>query len=154
MAVPHQNNTLNGKQESISDRIIKEAEIDDIWDKGSVTRSYHRMRVEKLPGYIEGLKERDKEKLKKDATRIRRSHDRLSKSEDGKRLLIDIRKAFTTWRDDAEDRGVKFKHCSRTRAQHWETIDFVKDDVDLDESSEMDEDPSYFLLIESMFSKL
>lgn len=78
-------------REAALDAQIRKAEQEDEWDQESITKSYHRLRVEELPKYFDSFpddKQRSvKNKLKVDAIRVQKSRDRLATSERNKNLV-------------------------------------------------------------------
>lgn len=135
--------TTRVNREPLSGAKIREAEEKDIWDGKSITKSYHRVRFEGLPEYVNNLKENDKEKLIIDARRIQRSRGYLRRSLKSKKLFSDLKDAFKEWRLDAEERGVKFKHSSSERAQYFKALDFVGVSINIDGIEEADRDAAH-----------
>lgn len=142
--MPHLVVTPDDRPKPTSDARIREAEKDDKWDENSITRSYHRIRFEELPAYVARLKENDKEKLRIDARRIKRSRDRLSRSNNTSSLFPELRDSFARWRLNAEnDTDAKFKHSSAERGRYLKRLDFIEDVVDSIEDLEDDENPAH-----------
>lgn len=114
-------------REAALDAQIRKAEQEDEWDQESITKSYHRLRVEELPKYFDSFpddKQRSvKNKLKVDAIRVQKSRDRLATSERNKNLFDGLQKSFVDWRLQAEQRvGVSFKHSIVDRHRYVKTI--------------------------------
>lgn len=132
----------SGRLPLTSHEKIRQAEEDDEWDGGSITKSYHRLRAEELQGFVHSLKENEVEKLKMDARRIKRCRANLKLPESKKtRLLFDeVRESFNEWRSEANRRpDVQFKYTANERDGHFKDLGFLEQD-DADVHGEATED--------------
>lgn len=127
----------------LSDAQIRDAEEMDLWDKQSITKSFRRLRLEERPGYVRGLEENDKAKLRADARRVQRSRECLKKSGKEGKLFPEVTEAFKDWRLDAEKRGANFNHTLSERAQYFESLDLDGISDKIEEVSGFDRDAAH-----------
>lgn len=98
-----------------SKRLIGDTE--DVWDKNSTTKSYHRMTVRQAQEYVEDLRLNNRikelEKLEDDERRILETCARLSKNASTRKLQEDLKRSFRRWckevadKDKGKDKGKK-----------------------------------------------
>jgi hypothetical protein len=127
---------------STQHELIKEAEKNDEWDRGSITKSYHRLRVEELTDFVDGLKENQREKLKIDARRVKRCRAKLAESGANRLLLSEVQESFKQWRLEAARRPeAQFKFSADERDGHFKELDFLgEDDIFLDDDTDPEHD--------------
>lgn len=111
---------------------IRVAEQQDEWDGGSITKQYHRLRVEEVPEFLEQLKENETEKLKVDARRVIWCRAKLAASNENKLLFKEVLESFEEWRLEASLRPeVRFKYAASERAEHCKEPHFLtKKEID------------------------
>lgn len=124
---------------------IKEAEEQDNWDGGSITKRYHRLRAEHVREFYEGLRENEKEKLRVDAERVKWCRAKLEESEENRSLFEEVQEAFKQWRVDAARKPeVQFKYSADERAQHCKQPDSLpKGDINRKSRNVEDTDPGH-----------
>lgn len=127
----------------LSDAKIKDAEKNDLWNKNSITEAFLRLRLEERPGYVKGLEENGRAKLRTDARRVQRSRVCLEKSVKGNQPFSGLTEAFQDWRLDAESRGVRFSHASSERAQYFESLDLAGIGDQIEEVPEANRDAAH-----------
>lgn len=120
---------------------IKEAEKKDKWDCGSITKRYHRLRVQEMPDFLKELEENQREKLETDARRVGNRRARLEESENKRLLLVEVKESFEQWRKEREDkREARFKFSVEERIGHCKELNFPNAD---DISHEDDGNPEH-----------
>lgn len=79
-------------------------EMEDEWDKNSVTKSYHRMRVDVAKQHVDELQKSNSEdsrvkleKLEDDERRVMECRARISKNPSTKRLQDELNSSFREW---------------------------------------------------------
>lgn len=122
---------------------IRDAEKQDEWDGGSITKRYHRLRVEDVPQFLQRLKENEVEKLRVDARRVIWCRAKLAGSNENKLLFKEVHESFEKWRLEAALRPeVQFKYAADERAEHCKEPDFLpKDEIDVHSKVMKDIDP-------------
>lgn len=126
---------------------IRQAEEQDEWDGGSITKRYHRLRAEELQGFVHNLKDNEVEKfkLRMDARRVRRSRTKLAESEKTRVLFDEVHESFHQWRSEADGRpDVQFKYTSDERDGHFKDLSFLEeDDINVHGEATDDADPEH-----------
>lgn len=137
--------TDSGQADLTPHEKIKEAEKQDNWDGGSITKRYHRLRVEHVREFLEGLRENEKEKLRVDAERVKWCRARLERSEENRLLFEEVHDSFKQWRSEAESkRGVQFIYTADKRAEHCKDPDSLpKGDTNRPSRAMRDTDPAH-----------
>lgn len=122
---------------------IRDAEKQDEWDGGSITKRYHRLRVEEVPQFLERLKENELEKLRVDARRVIWCRAKLAGSNENKLLFKEVHESLDKWRLEAALRPeVQFKYAADERAEHCKEPHFLpKDEIDVHGKVMKDIDP-------------
>lgn len=122
---------------------IRDAETQDEWDGGSITKRYYRLRVEEVPQFLQRLKENEVEKLRVDARRVIWCRAKLAGSNENKFLFKEVQESFEKWRLEAALRPeVQFKYAADERAEHCKEPDFLpKDEIDIHGKVMKDIDP-------------
>lgn len=124
---------------------IRDAEKQDEWDGGSITKRYHRLRVEEVPEFLARLKKNEIEKLKVDARRVIWCRAKLAESDENKLLFKEVHGSFEEWRLEAALRPeVQFKYAATERAEHCKEPNFLpKDEIHVHGKAVKDIDPGH-----------
>lgn len=77
----------------------------DIWDHGSITTKFYRMKASDAPKFLETLSDNERRILESDEQRLKRIRARLAKDRKGSSQLEEIRVTLRDWRREASARS-------------------------------------------------
>ncbi|ROW01897.1 hypothetical protein VMCG_05556 [Cytospora schulzeri] len=132
-------------------------DLEDDWDKGSITKTWYRVKSSESSAYLRELSTKDREKLMVDEQRIEKTRARLLRDATKKEHVLGVQNALQDWRKEAfrtKDGKSKLNHDLADRGKgpkgnHLK--DKVCPDYDADKEIDRDDDPSHDLTAGIMF---